>query len=121
MEAKFYRLLTAYEKLTVEETTALRERNFVYFSNIRETKPRILPELLELATALDIKVKDPSVTERMLKIIETGQANTRLVEGYIAELTATRQNAIAAAKRLKSLSTIYSSVQSGDKPTAYAA
>jgi len=121
METKFYRLLSAYEKLTVEETTALRERNFVYFSNIRETKSRILPELLELATTLDIKVKDPSVTARMLKIIEMGQENTHLVEGYITELTVTRQNAIAAAKRLKSLSAIYDNVQPGEKSAAYAA
>ena len=120
MEAKFYRLLGAYEKLTIEETTALRERNFVYFSNVRETKSGILPELLELATALEIKVKDPLVTNRMLKIIETGQENTHLVEGYIAELTSTRQNALAASKRLKSLSAIYNHVQVSDK-AAYAA
>jgi len=117
MEAKFYRLLSAYEKLTVEETTALRERNFVYFSSIRDTKPLILPEMLELAKALEIHTKDPTVKDRMLKIIQMGQANTQLVEGYLAENNATRQNAMAAIKRLKSLSRIYNQ----DTATAYAA
>ena len=121
MEAKFWRLLSAYENLTSEETTALRERNFRYFSSLNETKTDILPELLKLADTLGICANDPYLKSRMVKLMEAVQSNAVLVEGHLAENTAAQQRARAAIKRLRSFSKTYSNRLHNRGLAAYAA
>ena len=107
MEAKFWRLLSAYESLTGEETAALRERNFHYFSSLHETKTEILPELLKLAEKLGICANDPYLKSRMARLIETVESNAILMEGHMAENSAARQKARIAIRRLKCFGKTY--------------
>jgi hypothetical protein len=108
METKFWRLLSAFENLTNEETAALRERNFRYFTSLHETKTEILPELLRLAEGAGICTNDPYLKSRMVKLMEAVQTNAVLVEGHLAENTAAQQKARAAVRRLRSFSRTYS-------------
>ena len=121
MEAKFWRLLSAYESLTCEEAAALRDGNYRYFSSIHNTKAEILPELLKLADSLGICTKDPYLKTRMARLVDTVRSNAGIVKDHIEANTAARRKAHAAARRLRCFDKIYSNPFCHTAKKAYAA
>jgi len=121
MEEKFWRLLSALEHLTCNETVALRGRNFSYLSKIQEMKSEILPEFLAIAERLGIDGNDSRLKGRMAHLMDANQSNAWIADGYLRANATARRDAESALRRLRDLRKIYGCDPGGGKQTFYAA
>lgn len=121
MDTKFLRLLGDFERLTQDESTALRERNFPYLADIHRTKAEILLDLCELSRSRGIDFLAPSLKGRIRNLIESEKANIKLLDDYMTANIAARHNAQAATRRLRSLGRVYTIDAADESQTAYAA
>lgn len=107
LERRFWRLLSAYERLTQDEAVALRERDFDALGSIHARKPAVLEEMCAVAarTGLDRRTAELGLRIEKLTVAETANAET--LETMLGAARIERQSLDVARQRLRSLSTLY--------------
>lgn len=112
LEERFWRGLAAYERLTDDESVAIRARDFDAVEDIQSRKPALLDELCVLAAGAGLSRRTPALSRRIERLTTTEAANAEAVATMLGEARRERQNLELARQRLRSLSTLY-----GPEPT----
>ncbi|KAB2648379.1 MAG: hypothetical protein DVB27_01030 [Verrucomicrobia bacterium] len=112
MEQRFWRGLAAYERLTDDESVAIRARDFDAVEDIHSRKPALLDELCVLAAGAGLSRRTPALSCRIERLTTTETANAEAVATMLGAARRERQNLELARQRLRSLSTLY-----GPEPT----
>ena len=112
LEQRFWRGLAAYERLTDDESVAIRARDFDAVEDIHSRKPALLDELCALAAGAGLSRRTPALSCRIERLTTTETANAEAMATMLGEARRERQNLELARQRLRSLSTLY-----GPEPT----
>ena len=100
MKDMFERLLKACEALARSEAAALKGRDFSTLARLRDTKDAILMDIQGCASPA---VREPSVRERLEKLIEMNTEHRRLLAEMKAETGERLRQVRVAMQRLQTL------------------
>ena len=112
LEQRFWRGLAAYERLTDDESVAIRARDFDAVADLQSRKPALLDELGVLAAGAGLSRRTPALSSRIERLTATETANAEAVATMLGEARRERQSLDLARQRLRRLHTLY-----GPEPT----
>lgn len=101
------RLLTAFEQLTSEETTVLREENFDALPELETRKQAVFAALRDLLIAVGFGRLPEDLRQRFRAVIELGNTNAARLARGIQQARSSRQTLETAGKRLRALGQTY--------------
>jgi hypothetical protein len=102
-EKKFWRLVGDYERLTSDETVALREVNLAALARLQEQKSVVSDAVLELAAQGGM----PLPPDRFERLMARQKANLAITQEQLARLSCERQNLTTAGQRLSHVGRAY--------------
>lgn len=108
--AAFWRLLADYERISRDETTAIRGEDFETAAAIQALKAVLFATLEDTGRDLGIDRRQPSFHERLEKIAVGERANQAFVKQLLARNTAERKSLDTARSRLRGLLHSYVSI-----------
>ena len=103
----FWRLLRDYERLTSDETTALRNRDFEAVASAESLKPVLFSALREIGAALGYDRSDPVLRNRLELLAIHERANLAFVGKLLAQAASERRNLNALLLRLRGIDHTY--------------
>ena len=103
MEQRFWRGLAAYERLTDDESVAIRARDFDAVEDIHSRKPALLDELCVLAAGAGLSRRTPALSCRIERLTTTETANAEAVATMLGAARRERQNLELARQRRRKL------------------
>ena len=106
----FWRLLGDYERISRDETTAIRGEDFETAGTIQALKAVLFATLENTGRDLGIDRRQPSFHERLEKIASGERANQAFVKDLIARNIAERRSLDTARSRLRGLLHSYVSI-----------
>ncbi|MCE9612505.1 MAG: hypothetical protein K8R23_20080 [Chthoniobacter sp.] len=107
IERRFWLLLSVYERLTQDESVAIRARDFDTVDSIHARKPAVLEELCGMGARVGFDRKTAELGVRIERLTATETANAELIVEMLGEARLERQNLEVARQRLRSLNTLY--------------
>ena len=106
----FWRLLGEYERISRDETTAIRGEDFETAANIQALKAVLFVTLEDTGRDLGIDRRQASFHERLEKIASGERANQVFVKQLLARNIAERRSLDTARSRLRGLLHSYVSI-----------
>ena len=113
LDQDFWRLLGDYERLTRDETTAIRERDFSALEEANKTKLLIFAELLKIGGMLGLDRGHATLGGRLTLLGEAEQHNVALVRDGIAKSRLEFKMLHAASMRLRAIEHVYATESHG--------
>jgi hypothetical protein len=110
-ERSFWRLLGDYERLTRDESAALRDQDFALLEEIEDRKPLLLTQLQELAARAGLDRGYAPLNERLETLRTQGEANSALLAKRIAESRAEHRAMDGLRSRMKGMGQAYGSAR----------
>lgn len=107
LERRFWRLLRDYERLTQDESVAIRARDFDAVENIHARKPAVLAALCTIGAQAGFDRRTADLGARIERLTAAETANAEIMATMLGEARLERQNLEAARLRLRSLNTLY--------------
>ena len=101
--AAFWRLLADYERISRDETTAIRGEDFETAATIQALKALLLATLEDSGRSLGIDRREASFHARLEKIAAAARANQLFVKQLLARNAAERRTLDTARSRLRGL------------------
>ena len=105
--AAFWRHLADYERISRDETTAIRAEDFETAASIQELKATLFDALHEGGRELGMDRREASFHERLEKIADGERANETFVRQLLARNAAERRTLLTARARLRGLQHSY--------------
>ena len=109
--AAFWRLLADYERISRDETTAIRGEDFETAAGIQAIKALLFATLEDSGRELGIDRRQASFHARLEKIADDERANQAFVKQLLARNAAERRTLDTARSRLRGLLHSYVSIQ----------
>jgi hypothetical protein len=107
LESKFWRLLGEYERLTRDETTALRELNFSLIREVQDKKREFLRELAEVGGQCGLNRKNPEVARRFTLLSEACQHNEALAKAFLAKRRGELDSVCRVSGQIRTFRAVY--------------
>jgi hypothetical protein len=104
---RFWRLLTDYERLTQDESVAIRARDFDAVDSLQGGKPALFDELCGLAARIGLDRQNAALSTRLDALTALETASEKALAAMLDETRTERQNLDSARQRLRSLNTSY--------------
>lgn len=105
--AAFWRLLADYERISRDETTAIRAEDFETAARIQELKATLFAAIQDGGRELGMDRREASFAERLEKIADGERANEAFVRQLLARNATERRKLLAARARLRGLQHSY--------------
>ena len=109
--AAFWRLLADYERISLDETAAIRAEDFETAAGIQVLKATLLAALQDRGRELGIDRRQAPFHERLEKIADGERANEAFVRQLLARNAAERRTLLTARTRLRGLLHSYATVR----------
>lgn len=107
LERRFWRLLRDYERLTQDESVAIRARDFDALDSLHARKPAVLEALCALGVQAGFDRRTADLGARIERLTAAETANAESMATMLGEARLERQNLEVARQRLRSLNTLY--------------
>ena len=104
-----WRLLDDYERLTLDESVALRGHDFACLEAIQECKRALVKSLCELAKAMGGLQEEPAFRQRWEAVMEMQNANAYLAAALLRELEERRRELDATSGQVRGVARTYTS------------
>jgi hypothetical protein len=109
--ATLWRLLADYERLTQDESVALRSHDFACLEAIQECKRALVKGLCDLAKAMGGLDDEPFFRERWSAVLEKQSANAYLAAALLRELEEQRRELEATGGQVRGVARTYAAPQ----------
>ena len=109
MRTTLWRLLDDYERLTNDESVALRGHDFACLEAIQECKRALVKSLCELAKAMGGLHEEPAFRQRWEAVMEMQNANAYLAAALLRELEERRRELDATSGQVRGVARTYAS------------
>jgi hypothetical protein len=108
-ERTFWRLLGDYERLTRDESAALRDRDFALLAEIQERKPLLFASLQELAASAGLDRRHLALNDRLESLRALEESNAALLASQLASSRAEHRAIEGLRHRVRGLGQAYGS------------
>lgn len=106
-ERDFWRLLTDYERLTIDESAMLGAGEFAELAALQDLKDPLLEKMRALAKTAGLDRTNPELASRVDQVLANAGQNRKLIAKMITRAHAERQNLDSARLRLRGLGSAY--------------